>query len=56
MSMAISPKRATSILKGLREESAYAIYADGERLAWARHEELVTYRRRSRRRTPRGDP
>jgi len=32
MSMAISPKRATSILKGLREESAYAVYADGSRI------------------------
>ena len=44
MSMAISPKRATSILKGLREESAYAMYADGERLRLG-PARIVTYRR-----------
>ena len=32
MNMAIDPKRATSILKGLREATAYAIYADGARI------------------------
>ncbi len=44
MSMAIDPKRATSVLKGLREESAYAIYADGERLRLG-PARIVAYRR-----------
>ena len=44
MSMAINPKRATSILKRLREETAYAIYADGERLRLG-PARLVAYRR-----------
>ena len=44
MNMAIDPKRATSILKGLREESAHALYADGARLRLG-PARIVTYRR-----------
>ena len=44
MSMAIDPKRATSILKGLREESAYAIYADGSRMSLG-PARIVAYKR-----------
>ena len=36
MSMAISPKRATLLLKQLRDEAAYAVYADGTRLRLGR--------------------
>jgi hypothetical protein len=44
MSMSISPKRAAALLNELRDESAYAVYADGTRLRLGRAR-IVAHRR-----------